>query len=185
MPKLRMALILPAALFSLTAVSLRYDYNAPQPHGVEYYVGPIRLICRAVSAPAVALSTLNYYLIGTETKPGLGLSSILGFYMDDALFLLGVAILWYVVGRALDRRVSAPTEIRRHWVVRVVQSCLSGALGALLLLIAVHDLKNPVTAAARICAVLILGWSAILLLFGGRLLLQLISSARMRVSRSA
>jgi hypothetical protein len=57
----------------------------------------VTLICFGINAPAVLFKSPWYVVPKTSL-------SILGFGAEELSFLLGVAVVWYLVGRWLDQR---------------------------------------------------------------------------------
>ena len=106
MPRLKLALVLPAVQVGITAVLTQWadrvswillgSSRAPGPLAhLHLFVIELRVIWRGVNAPAFPLGQLAWVLSAYR---------ILGFGVDDLFYLVGVLILWYLVGRKLDRR---------------------------------------------------------------------------------
>jgi hypothetical protein len=99
-----------------------------------------------------------------------------GFDTDDLFILLGVIVVWYCVGRALDQQRTSTTA-KRTGVATVLVTCLLLlALGGLLFLTGLHDLgpgraNNP---ALAVGAFLTLIWSVTLFFLSGRGVVQAI-----------
>ena len=87
----------------------------PVAHGVDVrYPNNEAIALNAINAPATILWTLAYVL---PWYPLTTISRTLGlapheFDLYDLLFLFGVGLLWYSVGRAIDHRKAAPTRPR-------------------------------------------------------------------------
>jgi len=111
--KPKLAVVLPAVQFVFAAILLQWSYRTPIPRGTELYVPTSRLICRGLNAPALLFSEVDYYFVQSEAAPTWTARPILGFYADDLFFLLGVIVVWYFAGRALDLRATSP-RIDRH-----------------------------------------------------------------------
>lgn len=101
MAKNRLGLPLAAIQLVVAAILLQLGYRAPLLHGSELYVPTERLICLGLNAPARLFKFLDpiYWGEKFDWLP----RSMFGFYVDDLFFLAGVIIVWYLVGRALDR----------------------------------------------------------------------------------
>jgi len=94
------------------------------------YVSTPSLLCDGLDAPAAVLRML-YRMFLERLWPGVDLWNVAGFGIDDLIFLAGVAILWYLVGRSLDRRVfgtlpAAEIGSTRYKVRQVVQMLWGG-----------------------------------------------------------
>jgi hypothetical protein len=119
-------------------------------------------------------------------------------YVGRGFFLIGVGLVWYLVGRALDWRGAKPAIEPRLITVLAAQSLVLVA-GVLLLSIAWRDVSYPETtisgafldvvqsvratpALGLIGTSLTLAWSFALIFFSGRSLARMI---RRGVARSA
>ena len=63
-----------------------------------------KVFCMGVSAPA-----LLFWFFGasaTESRPDTQPLSVVGFNMGEILFFLGVVVLWFSIGRAIERHLS-------------------------------------------------------------------------------
>lgn len=168
MRKLKLAFILPIIQFFLAAILVQLSYRAPRPPGAEYYVPTVWLICRGLNAPAQLLSALVPITWGpaSEWLP----NPVLGFYKGDVFFLVGVIVVWYLVGRVLDRRRTQETPGRRRTFTALVAHPLLLATGGLLFFSGLHNLGTN-----RLNypdppwdAYLTLTWSVTLFFFPGR-----------------
>jgi len=142
MRKLRLALVLPITQFVIATILLKWG-DRTVPPGKVMYVHTARLICWGLNAPALLFRFLNPIGWGPMWD---GLPrSILGFDTDDLFFLLGVIVVWYFVGRALDRRPASEKVAPRGTVtVATLMVCFVVlALGGLLSFAGVHDLVHP------------------------------------------
>jgi hypothetical protein len=102
--KIRFAVILPVGQVMI-ALAL-FKWGEQQWAGKGLFVPTGRLLCFALNAPALLF--LN--LLGLF--PDWSAPRICGFYFDEIFFLPGVAFLWYLVGRALDRRRTLDAQSR-------------------------------------------------------------------------
>jgi amino acid transporter len=98
MRKLRFAVILPVVQL-IIALAL-FKWGERQWEGKGLFVPTGRLLCHALNAPALLFLRL------LDLFPDWSAPRICGFYFDEIFFLPGVAVVWYLVGRALDRRVT-------------------------------------------------------------------------------
>jgi len=107
--KLRLSWILPlvqlpSAIFllewgehsarSADVIRMRYD---------TLYAATPTLICGGINAPAKLLAATSRLFGRVDHEP----PAIFGITLDYVFFLIGVVILWYVVGQALEDRQSA------------------------------------------------------------------------------
>jgi len=108
MRKLRFALALPAIQLALTVALLRLGYwQERHPPGVfdTPYEATAVFVCHGISAPVAPVKDLfwRYIRLPEVSEP---LWDALGFDLYDLVFPVGVVILWYIVGRSLDHRIS-------------------------------------------------------------------------------
>jgi hypothetical protein len=108
------------------------------------------------------------------TIPGLG----------RVLFLLSVIVIWYVVGRALDRqRATRQISDHRAGTVLVVHLLLLGA-GGVLFFSGMDELRNPPGNPNPVGALLSLAWSVGLILISGRALFRAIRGGHQAMQQS-
>lgn len=178
MHKLKLALVLPIIQLAIAATLLQWGYRAPVPRGSELYVPTVRLICRGLNAPALLFRMLNPIGLGPafDWVP----RSMLGFDTDDLFFLVGVIIVWCLVGRALDQRRTSTTAARSRMATVLIMCLLLMAVGGLLLWLALHDLQHPgyENLDPPVGAFLTLMWSASLVVLSGKGLLRAIREHR-------
>ena len=174
MHKLRLALIMPVIQFVVAAILLQWGYRTPVLRGSEIYIPTARLVCRGLNAPALLFRILDPFTWGVEWHhiP----RSILGFDTGDIPFLVGVIVVWYLVGRALDkRRIISGTAVKSRIAVALV-ACFLLLLGGFLFSVGLHDLGpgRPNNPSPPVGAVLTLVWSVALIFFSGRGLVSLV-----------
>lgn len=178
MRKLKLAVLLPTIQCIIAAILLQCKYRAPVPRGSELYVPTVWLICRGLNAPALLFWVLAHYLFSWETmSTWVSRSrSIFGFYADDIFFLVGVIVVWYFVGLAMDRRRTESTVGKG--VTTIVCSLLL-ALGVLLFALGLHDLGpgRPENIDPPVGAFLTLMWSISLIFLSGRGIVRVIRRA--------
>jgi hypothetical protein len=173
MRKLKLAGVLPIMQFVIAASLLQYGYRASVAHGTEFYVPTARLICLGLNAPAMLFMHLNPTSWGEafDFLP----RSVLGFDTDDLFFLLGVVVVWYFVGRAVDQRQFSRTAGKRRIMAPLTACPLLLALGGLLFHWGQQNLKNPYdNPDPPFGAVLMLAWAVSLIFFSGRWLVRTI-----------
>ena len=141
MRKIKLAAILPATQLAFAAALLRIADRVDIPYGTELYVPTARLICMGLNAPALLFRFLDPIMWGPRfaVLP----SSLLGFDTHDLFFLIGVTVVWCVVGRALDRRGTLESALEGRSIGAVLVQLLLLALGVLLFMAGVHDLEHP------------------------------------------
>jgi hypothetical protein len=167
MRRLRLALSLPVIQFGIAATLLQWGYRTPVPPGSEMYIPTARLVCRGLNAPALLFRILDPFTWGLagDRIP----RSMLGFDTGDIPFLVGVIVVWYLVGRALDKRRISKTAERSRIAVALI-ACFLLSLGGLLFSAGLHDLgpARPNNSSPPVGAVLTLVWSAALIFLSGR-----------------
>jgi hypothetical protein len=148
MPKFRSVIVLPSVQFVLAIVLLQWGFWAGKhPPGKfdTVYVATPGLLCLGLNAPAVVLRMLAGMFL-ESLWPGDHLWGIAGFGGEDLSFLAGVAVLWYLVGRSLDRRVlstGSRTELgsTRYKLWQVMQMFWGG----MVLWILVRQFNDPLS----------------------------------------
>lgn len=175
--KFRFSVLLPIVQVIITAVLTlwadRVDWmllalsnRAPGPYvHVHLFVIEARLIWRGINAPTFPLCTA-----GQSNR------QVLGFGVGEILYLAAVAVLWYLVGRFLDRRRhSKVTEGQGTMTPRTMPHFLVMAWGMFLLVESLWTFHDEISFAHSyflridgiIVATLFLVWSLILLIFPG------------------
>jgi hypothetical protein len=164
MRKLRFALVLPITQVVIALILLLWADRTPVPPHLDYsYHPPAWLICKGLNAPVMLLLVPfggDWYFVPSRPIVGRG------------LFLIFVAVVWYLVGRAVDQREAPrPARVRRMVTVLVVRSFVLAA-GGLLFYSGWNELSGPITTAVG--AFLTLTWSASLIFLSGRALVRMI-----------
>ena len=135
MRKLKFAIVLPITQVLIALILLLWADRTPVPPKLDYYyLPPAWLICKGLNAPAMLLLVPfggDWYFVPSMPIVGRG------------LFLMFVAVVWYLVGRALDRG-PRPAGERRMVTVLMVQSLVLTA-GGLLLYSGWNELSGPIT----------------------------------------
>ena len=143
----RMERVLPTVHFVLAATLLQWGYLHPHPKwwkGVDsIWVPTARLVCLGISAPAHRLSwILDGILFGSRAIP-----KVFGFYSEDLLFLVGVSVLWFLIGKEIDSQrfpsEHPQTKLRTGKILRNILVALYGL--DLLVVICLHNVvfTNP------------------------------------------
>jgi hypothetical protein len=159
MSRLRWALILPLIQVAIATAVFQWDSRMVPPRGVDLWVSPRIVVLRALNAPALLIRAVAFSFGPTETGPGWIPRQILGFYADDFFFLIGVAITWALVGRALDRRNSPPAKGWRATALVLVRSVLLAGLGSVLFFVAKDEFERRFNPGPNIAPFLALAWS--------------------------
>jgi len=162
MRKLKLAVVLPIIQVLVAIVLLLRAERTPVPAGLDYYYHPRAwLICKGLNAPAMLLLIPfggTWYFVPPIPIVG------------RALFLISVAIVWYFVGRLLDRR-RAPIRAREHRIpTTLLLQFLLLVAGGILFDGGLNELKAPITTGAG--AVLTFVWAVSLIFFSSTSLLR-------------
>jgi hypothetical protein len=176
MRKLRLALVLPIIQVAIAAILLQAAYRTRLPRGSDA-IPDVRLICRGLNAPALVFRLPN--LMAPEATWIPKLPSVFGFDVDDVYFLVGVVVVWYLLGRALDQRRSSRKEGGSKKATAFVVYPLLLALGGLLFYGGLKDFGNPRSPnlGSPVGAFLTLMWSVGLIVLSGRRLVRAIRPA--------
>ena len=155
---------MPIAQFLLALSLLLGGRHVQQPAGIDF---PYSGTARAFSAPAFLLAIACDRIVPFD-RPDRTPFSIVGFGSADLLFLLGVIVVWYLVGRAIDQKLShqGPTYPRSLAGTIVLNVALI-ALGILLLLLGIAPVlyKQGYPTGAVVAGGLFLAWGGVLLFF--------------------
>jgi len=167
MHKLRLALVLPVVQCIGAAFLLRWGYNDR-----IYDTPPAHLICRGLNAPALLFRFMNPIALG-EKYDWLP-RSMLGFDTSDLFFLVGVVVVWYLVGHALDHRQTVTGAKRRSLATALIVNVVLIVLGVLFLLGAQYAFARQLVyyPYSHIRAVLLLAWGLGLTFFSIRGLIR-------------
>jgi hypothetical protein len=95
------------------------------------------------------------------------IASIAGLYMDDLFFLTGVGVLWYLVGRSLDRRPARPA-FKAPTATGLIARLLMLAVAGYLLVLGLGWARNPHFDNPSLVVVPMLTWSLILMFLSAR-----------------
>src|SRR2546426_3106680 len=175
MSKLKITFFLPLCQFAVAAVLLAWGHKVSDPVKLDtLYVPTVHFVCMGINAPLLPARPLIGLV--TATPVNHAPRSILGFGLDEILYLAAVFGLWYLVaiwfqtvrGRN-ESRLSRVVFSSRVWNVAVA------VLGGLLLIVGIELLlppdrfNNPL--GSRVEATFIIAWACALLLAAGRTLL--------------
>jgi hypothetical protein len=109
-----------------------------------------------------------YLMVGRFVMPDdwLG-ASVAGLYIDDLYFLTGVGVLWYLVGRSLDRRRARPA-FKAPTATGLIARLLMLAVAGYLLVLGLGWAWNPHFDNPSLVVVPMLTWSLILMFLAAR-----------------
>jgi hypothetical protein len=166
MRKLKLAIVLPIGQVLIASILLLWADRTPVPRYWNYPYHPAAwLICKDLNAPAMLLLIPfggNWYNLPLQSVP----------IVSRGLFLMSVAGIWYLVGRALDQR-EAPRPVRKRQAATVlVVHSLSLVLGGLLFYAGWDELSGP--NAVTIGPFLAMAWAVSLIFLSGRSLVRMI-----------
>lgn len=138
MQKLKLVWTLPTLNFVVAATLLLWGYQEPVPPGSEVYAPTVWLICWGMNAPALLLrSAGSWDVFAWIPEPTFGL------YTSDLLFLLGVIVLWSLVGKQLDNSLTSRNRAEVSVPTTLIWRSLQLAMAGLLLLFGLDYLRNP------------------------------------------
>jgi hypothetical protein len=128
------------------------------------YVSTPALVCAGINGPARFVASLSHFFYRYDHAP----PTVFGLDLERAFFFLGVAILWFLVGRTIDTRRTSKGPPATWGVSKFV---LVGAplalMGASLLYVSVIGLFTPGRLnneiGSTLNSVLLLFWSLALL----------------------
>jgi|ERR1700688_140185 len=163
--KRRFALFLPILLVLLSAVMTEWGESIQLRFGLlNSHVGSLRYLCEALNAPALVFRYAERLI-----SP---LSQGLAFLIDTLLDLLGVALLWYYVGRQFDRFVAGAPPYRWRIPVLGFLFYLFLVLWGLKLFFLgdahfyTSDSQNYHNPSDTTNGVILIAWSMVLIIFG-------------------
>ena len=167
---------------------MQWEYHTPFPRGWEYFSPPARLLRLGLDAPARPA-----LMFDPDTLAAIFSSSapegpffpwlprtILGFYMADYLFLIGTAITWYFVGRAVDRRIGGVRGDGSNRTLALGYLFLF-ALGVLLFAVGFHDLgpNRAESTIPPVGAIFSLIWAVVLVFIPIRGTIRVVQARRL------
>jgi len=176
MPKLKSTLFLPLCQFVLSITLFTWGHNVRYPVRLDtIYLPTVTLICYGINAPILLIRPLISLL--TSIQIGHGPRSILGFALDEILFLVAVLGLWSLVARWFqtvrdqnEDRSSRTVFGSRVWNIVVAMFGAFLLVAGILLLLPPDRFNNPL--GTKVEAILIIAWASALLFVAGRSLLS-------------
>jgi hypothetical protein len=99
-------------------------------------------VCLGINAPAMIFKALALLHPSRYQPPYF---SLFGFTEEEVWFLIGIGVLWYLIGRVIDRRQSSPRRLNPARTSETVANLLLG-FGIFLLIagsMALRDAVHP------------------------------------------
>ena len=110
MSTVKYRVVLPVMQFLLAVALLIAGRHSNPGKIVDFPYPPTSLmVCGAISAPAALLEVLVRSLLPLD-RLNHSPTTLFGFQLEDIVFLIGVVVLWYMVGRFIDTRETLKTE---------------------------------------------------------------------------
>jgi hypothetical protein len=182
----KLKLCLPTVQFVVAVAMLSWGHRVGAPRRFDtLYVPTVSLLSFGINAPATLLAFIAELLPirRIDRAP----ASVFGFGIAELSFLVGVIILWYLIGRVLDRR-GRPGGVSQGeatvWVVSV--QLLVMMWGACIFFEALESFRhpgqynNPIGNLAE--GLLFLLWSLSLIVFPAA---KLVNATRRRLGGAA
>ncbi len=151
-----------------------------RPHLSPGRFSPGQLVCYGINAPAIFLRLIVFPF--TRGHPYWPQLFVLGHGLEDLSFFLGVAILWFLIGKWLDRRRLHKERSERRMTARelligVLLVALGLFMGLGFLYWGADGLRNPYKGgdywATVISSIFFLAWSFALILVVGKRIAKL------------
>jgi hypothetical protein len=174
--KVKFSLVLPSAQLALALAMLEWARRvvAPQRWDTFYWPTPA-LVCYGINGPAIFFKLLVFPF--TRGQPFWPLVSVFSYGLEDLSFFVGVVVLWFFVGRALDRMMSVEELPERRLIgLGGLPYVFVEFLGMALFLLGIQGLRTPGRwnnySGNLTESILFLAWSIILILVASRRLKQ-------------
>lgn len=118
MHRIRLSIPLPAIQLPLAIALWEWGDRFFRPHLSRGGFGPGQLVCYGINAPAIFLRLIVFPF--TRGHPYWPQLSVMGYSLEDLSFFLGVAILWFLVGKWLDRRRLSEERSKSWMAIRAL-----------------------------------------------------------------
>jgi hypothetical protein len=100
--RIKLSILLPSLQLALAVFLLQWGKRIRPPRGLDtIYISTPSQICAGINAPATVFALLERLFWRVDHPP----PAIFGFGLGYLFFLLGVALVWHLVGRGLDQRM--------------------------------------------------------------------------------
>lgn len=176
MRQLRFAFLLPIAQLVVALLLLQWGHRILPPRGLDtIYLPTPRLVCIGINGPAV-LFRIGDFLTPQAWK----YLQVGGFSPDELWFLLGVLVIWFLIGHALDARGLRGASTPRIGIGTLITCIAMLIVAALLLFLGLkhihpYEWNNP---ASPVVGIFFIVWSLALGLLSGRKLTRFIKVKR-------
>jgi hypothetical protein len=185
--KLKFALALPIMQFLLALTAVLWYFELPERHPASalLFRPAVSSFYHGMNAPAWIISVLiseairSLILGSVPSRPDWSSLSVYGIPVAETLFLVLVAVLWFLVGRAIDQRRLAGARSGKTTWVGVILNTILLLLGVVLMVGAANgigDLRSPAQLLGTRpfiyfsipAEILLIAWSVLLILLPGK-----------------
>jgi hypothetical protein len=138
--KPKLALVLPIVQFAIAAPLLYLAGANRSP------VPTTRLVCSGLNAPAVLFAKLIAAAgVALKWLPGLVYLPGLDYDVEisDIFILVGVILVWFLVGRSIDRQRGPNPEVKSRTATALLWYTFLFATGGLLFFVGLLDFQQP------------------------------------------
>jgi hypothetical protein len=188
MPKLSIKFVLPLCQVSLATFLLACGHRVTGPLRLDTpYVPTVTLVCMGINAPCLLVRPLLFLLTGL--LPDHGTLDVIGFGLDEILFLATVAALWYLVARRLVAfRSRNENQLGEATKDSLVWHLMIAAVGTILFILGIALLRSPGRwnnpVGNKVEGILTILWALALLISALRNLFEARQSSRLAPGRS-
>jgi hypothetical protein len=168
--QLKFSLALPPSQVLLALALWEWGRQASRARSLDTFYWPTSaLVSYGINAPAVFMKLLAFPFTRGNWFSA---PSVLGYGLEEVFYFLGVGILWFLIGRKLDKQASGQPHVKEQRALpRVFANLFLVFLGVALLVEGVSGLRNPWKwgnyAGNVVESVFFLAWSLILVGFPG------------------
>lgn len=176
MRQLRFALLLPIAQLVVALLLLQWGNRILPPRGLDtIYMPTPTLVCTGINGPAVLFRVGDFL-----TPQAWKYMQVGGFSPDELWLLLGVLVVWFLIGRALDARRLQGASTSRIGMGSAIASIATLIVAASLLFLGLKHLhpyewNNP---ASPVVGILFIVWSLTIGFLSGRKLTRFMQEKR-------
>jgi len=131
MSAVKLSIILPSVQVPLAIALWEWSSHEPHPRKLGYVPWPTDvLICYGINAPAIFFSRLASYPLRMASPPWF----LARYNYAELTFFVGVALLWFLVGTAADRKMTKFATERQVTALTALWHALLLLVGVLVLL---------------------------------------------------